>query len=191
MLAEFGPDTLKQRFTALMGIDVEMRFYGGSNASIVVINRPVNFNGYLVVQMAQQGVDIVSICLKFKFVCCAKSDSSWIHCTVLCTRSRASYLAFFMLRANEQGMHFNDYDNVDFTCDRIQSLSDPESPRLIHAEKWDHGAGPSGTPEYFDDLQHLAHHNQDAVDAQLRAWNCAPSKFPHNGKLHQSSLILL
>ena len=74
-------------------------------------------------------------------------------------------------------MHFNDYDTVDFTCNRIQSLWDPELPRLINTERWECDVDPSGAAEYFDHLQHLTHYNKDAVDAQLRAWNCAPSKF--------------
>lgn len=51
-----------------MSIDVEMQFFGASNSSIVLIPQPVNLNGYLVVQMAQQGIDIVSLWRLLKLV---------------------------------------------------------------------------------------------------------------------------
>ena len=54
----FNEQTYKNRYTEYTSIDVEFIFSGNASSSILQLSRPGQWNGYLAVQLGQQGITV-------------------------------------------------------------------------------------------------------------------------------------
>ena len=55
---EFNQQTFQNRWVEFQAIDVEAIFYGNASSRLFQIQNPGQLNGFLAVQMAQQGITV-------------------------------------------------------------------------------------------------------------------------------------
>ena len=62
---EFNKETFENRWVEFQAIDVEAIFSGNASSSLFQIQNPGQLNGYLAVQMAQQGITVSALLFSF------------------------------------------------------------------------------------------------------------------------------